>query len=334
MTTARTTARVPTPTPAPRSFSALVPLSLTVLLGYAAIRAWWLVAGPPPVQLSPIGEDLVAVPGWPAVVILLLGAAAAATLARLSRAGAALRRTIVALTAALGLLMIGSAAMLLLDVVALLFPGIGVELFPAGMASRAAMAGSGVLLLIGVRTQGRLVRDVCVRCGSAPRPARSPWWVYLAAYLTVLGCLVRLGAQLVVGFSDNPLAQGVMMHLFEVGFLLGGVLLPLALAHGWGRVWPFWVPFVARRRIPRWLVLGPGAGLGVGMVAYFAMMLAQMVMERLQGRNPFPPSGGLDLPEPFFWVSVPAYLLWGIGLVVAARSYSMITRPSCRRCGE
>ncbi|UYM04267.1 hypothetical protein [Solicola gregarius] len=88
------------------------------------------------------------------------------------------------------------------------------------------------------------------------------------------------------------------------------------------------------RRIPRWLVLGPGAAVSAAIVVYFGSMLVIMVAERLQGRNPFPPSGGLDLPEIFFWFAVPAYFVWGCGMAVAAGVYFLRTRPVCRRCGR
>ena len=48
------------------------------------------------------------------------------------------------------------------------------------------------------------------------------------------------------------------------------------------------------------------------------------------------PSGepGVRLPLAFFWVAMPAYLTWGVGLVVAAVAYSRMSRPKCRACGR
>lgn len=313
-------------------------LALAWILGHAILRLWWQVGGQPG-QLSAIGTDLVIFNGWPAVALLVLAGAAVVALMSVSRARQRQTRWVIIIAAiALGLAVIAPAAMLLLDVVGLLVPGVGIAFYPLGILSRAGMAGSGVLVLIMARNQARLLRGSCLRCGqhaaSPPRPSRTRPWALLAGYLAVLGCLVRLVAQSVVGFGANPLTNGGMQHVFEAGFLLAGVLLPLALVHRWGRVWPFWVPGLAGRRVPRWLVLGPGAGLGCAMVVYFGLTFAQMVSERLQGRNPFPPAGGIDLPEAFFWVSIPAYLLWGIGLVLAARSYAAVTRPDCRPCGR
>jgi hypothetical protein len=52
--------------------------------------------------------------------------------------------------------------------------------------------------------------------------------------------------------------------MFEAGFVLAGTLLPLALVHSWGRVLPRWVPLLAGRRVPRWLLLGPAFGIAAG----------------------------------------------------------------------
>jgi hypothetical protein len=53
-----------------------------------------------------------------------------------------------------------------------------------------------------------------------------------------------------------------------VGFVLGGTLLPLALVHSWGLIWPRWIPAPAGRRFPRWLVLGPAIGISGGLVVH------------------------------------------------------------------
>jgi len=143
------------------------------------------------------------------------------------------------------------------------------------------------------------------------------------------GCLVRLAAQVAVGFGSQLLEGGGTVLLFEVGFLLAGTVLPLALAYPWGRVFPHWVPWLAGRGVPRWLVLGPGLVLGVGMSAYFGVTMVKLTIETFTGTwNPGP---GSD-PLWFFWLAVPAYLLWGIGLGLAALAYGRATRAPCRVC--
>ena len=39
------------------------------------------------------------------------------------------------------------------------------------------------------------------------------------------------------------------------------------------------------------------------------------------------------LPLAFFWVAVPGYWVWGLGLGAAALAYYRLTRPACRVCG-
>jgi hypothetical protein len=146
------------------------------------------------------------------------------------------------------------------------------------------------------------------------------------------GCLVRITAQAVVGFDRSPFAAGASAVLFEVAFVLGGTVLPLALVHRWGRTWPRWVLGLSGRRVPRWLVLGPAVGVAGAIVVYFGLIQLQMVWLRLQGENPFPLGDGMDLPESFFWVAVPAYVVWGAAMGVAAIAYARRTRTPCAVC--
>jgi hypothetical protein len=128
-----------------------------------------------------------------------------------------------------------------------------------------------------------------------------------------------LAAQAVVGFDTTPYAASLSMLLFEGGFLLAGIALPLLLVYRLGKVFP------------RWMLLLPGAGLGAGITAYFGVGLLQMIAETLQGKVAF---DGIDLPQSFFWVAVPAYFVWGVGLAVATYAYYLRTRKPCGRCGR
>ncbi len=119
------------------------------------------------------------------------------------------------------------------------------------------------------------------------------------------------------------------MLLFEAGFLLAGTVLPLALVYRW--VFPRWVPLLAGRGVPRWLVLGPALGLGVGMTAYFGVSIVRFAVDTLAGTWE---QGSGSYPLWFFWVAMPAYLVWGLGLGAAALAYRQATRPPCRTCGR
>ncbi len=114
------------------------------------------------------------------------------------------------------------------------------------------------------------------------------------------------------------------MLLFEAGFLLAGTVLPLALVYRWGQVFPGWVPLMAGRGVPRWLALGPALGLGVGMTAYFGITMVKLAVETVTGSWE---RGAGSCPVWFFWVAVPGYLVWGLGLGAAALAYRRATRP-------
>jgi hypothetical protein len=130
---------------------------------------------------------------------------------------------------------------------------------------------------------------------------------------------VRLGAQAAVGLDSTPYGAGLAVILFELGFLLTGVVLPVLLVTRLGRVFP------------RWMLLLPGGGLGAGITAYFGVGLLQMLADAVRNESPF---GEIDLPEAFFWVAVPAYLVWGAGLLAATYGYHLRTRKPCRQCGR
>ncbi|GAA1142974.1 hypothetical protein GCM10009630_46790 [Kribbella jejuensis] len=194
---------------------------------------------------------------------------------------------------------LAAAGFILLDVVAGVLPGLGIPFDLLGMLSRLGAIAGAVLL-------GLLARQ--------HQPTATPWpsWIStVGACLAAVGCLTRLGAQAVVGFGKTPYAGNWSFLVFESGFLLAGTLLPFLLVHRIGRAFP------------RWLLLLPGYAIGVGITAYFGVGLIQMVVAALQGQ---PVYGDVGLPDSFFWVAVPAYVVWGAGLTVAARGYQFATR--------
>jgi hypothetical protein len=220
----------------------------------------------------------------------------------------------------------------LLDVVGLLLPGIGVSVSSAAFASRAGCLAGAVLLGTNVLTYQRHWHGACLACGGTPatvRPTQPPRWAWVAAWAAVAGCLVRLLAQLAVGFGSVLLEGGGVALLFELGFMLAGTVLPLALVYRWGRVFPAWLPVLEGRDVPRWLVLAPALSLGAGMTAYFGITIVKLAAETLTGTWDQVFDG---YPLWFFWLAVPAYLIWGLGLGIAALAYHRLTRPVCPVC--
>ena len=83
--------------------------------------------------------------------------------------------------------------------------------------------------------------------------------------------------------------------------------------------------------MPRWLVLGPAFAIGGSLTFYFGASIARFAAATMNGTWR---RSGSSLPLAFFWVAMPAYLTWGVGLLVAAAAYSRISRPKCRACGR
>jgi hypothetical protein len=252
---------------------------------YGALRVWYATGHAPNWKLP--GEDLL-IPNWVSVVACLLTAVAVIRI-----------RPRLLWVLAAGWL--AAAAFILLDVVAGILPGLGIPFDALGMLSRLGAILGAVLLGLLARTR---------QAPAAPWPA----WVAIAgACLATAGCLIRLGAQAVVGLEQTPYAGSLSLIIFEGGFLLAGTLLPFLLVHRIGRFFP------------RWLLLLPGYLIGAGMTAYFSVGLIQMIVAAIQGK---PVYGDVGLPDSFFWVSVPAYVVWAVGLTAATRGYQLATRKT------
>jgi hypothetical protein len=331
-------------------------LAVAWILAYGTLRLWWVTTGSRP-HVPPLGDDLVFLADGGSVALCLAAVALALSAGR--PAGIPwLRRGLLFAAWAVSVVLVAISCLFFLDVVAALFPGMGAGLHPVGVVGRAGGLASGVLLGASALVAQRELRGACPACGRrahagadhsgtdhpgadeqrslAPAPRR----VITAGYLAVFGCLTRLAAQAAVGFDpvgaalspgSRSSAEVLGPALFMVCIVAAGTILPLALVHRWGRILPRWVPVVAGRTVPRWLLLGPAFAVAAGLVAYFGTGMALIVIETLQGSSTLPES---TLPPLFFWVAVPAYLIWGLGLGAAALSYHQRTRPPCRRCGR
>lgn len=302
-------------------------------LAYGAVRVWWEVGGAP--SFGPLGTDLIAFTGWSAVS--LCAAAAGISLALIT---APWRWQLLFAAWGVSAALLVACALLLLDVVGGLLPGLGVPFHPVAFVSRAGCLAAGILVGAAAEAYRRRWRSDClfcgrtgVRAGPGQGSGQLPRWARWAAYVAVAGCLVRLGAQVAVGFDSSLLQGGGSLLLFEAGFILAGTVLPLALVHSWGRVVPRWVPVLAGRRVPRWLLLGPAFGIAGALTAYFGATLVMLAAGTLSGTWD-QSAGDLSLPLWFFWVAVPAYWVWGLGLGAAALAYYRVTRPRCRVCGR
>lgn len=291
---------------------------------YAVVHAGWAVRGAP--HFAAPGESFLP-EGWAAVAPAVLGTAAALVLvAPGGEGGPARTAAVVGWLAGTWLLVYAFMFPIsLLTVLGGLFGQVVTGADVAVMVARASGTAAGALAVLTAVAARRRVRGACSRCGRLPgrRAARAtdptPRWAYLAGLLTVAACLARLAAALPDGtlFRVEPGTSGTYLLLFVAAMVLAGTLLPLALVHRWGRIWPGWVVPLAGRPVG-WLVAGPALFLGVGLTGYFGV------------GGTYAWATGLIPGGWFLAVTLGAYTLWGAGLLVAAAGYLRLTRPPCR----
>ncbi|MER0443479.1 hypothetical protein ABR738_02660 [Streptomyces sp. Edi4] len=93
--------------------------------------------------------------------------------------------------------------------------------------------------------------------------------------------------------------------------LLGGVL-ALSLVRSWGLVFPRWVPLMAGRRVPPRMLAGTAFAVSVFLLLYTVWAAIQTVVQ------------WNDDSVFSSWITIygiPQFLVWAIGLLIAARSY-------------
>ncbi|WP_433309044.1 hypothetical protein ACQP0U_19520 [Micromonospora sp. CA-269861] len=288
-------------------------------VAYGGVRLAWTVGEAP--EFGRLGMDLLGFTGWRSVALC----AAAGVLAVALDRAATWRPALAGLAWTVAGALVAASAILLPELVGFLLLTVGPYFDPLAFASRLACVTGAVLLALTTARYQRRTRGDCPDCCRTVRPgarrSTPARWARWAAYAAVAGLVTRFAAQFVVGF--DILNQDPSLIGLEIGLVLAGVLLPLALVHHWGEVWPGWVPLLAGRTIPRPLLLVPGFGLGAGIVAYFGMGIVQVT------------SGSYsEFSDAFLWVAMSAYLVMGLGLVVTSTDYHLRTRTPCGACGR
>ena len=296
-------------------------------LAYAVVHGWWAVGGAP--RFAAPGESLLPggwVPVAPALLAAVTGLLIGSGAGRDRRSRG--RWTLAGLGWLSGVGMLVYSFMFPISVLAVLF-GEGVSWVDWGtLLVRGSGVAVGVSIAAAAVAEQRRARGACPRCGRVHgrSPERrvdpSPWWAYAAGYLAVTGCLARVAAGVLADLLDGaPSSEspGGLFPVFLVLMVLAGTLLPLALVHRWGRIWPRWVLGLAGREVPRWLVLGPALFMGAGLTGYFGIgaTIAWATSNNIEG--------------PLWWLVmvIPGYAVWGLGLLVAAISYFSLTKPEC-----
>ncbi|MFD7258848.1 hypothetical protein [Streptomyces sp. NPDC059874] len=109
-------------------------------------------------------------------------------------------------------------------------------------------------------------------------------------------------------------------------FLLWGLVCP------WGQASPRWTLFLRGRQVPRRLPLAPAllgaatlAPYGVVGIGYLAQATSGVTTMR---RGDFHSPGDALLVG---WTGMAAFAVYGVALVITARSYWLRTRPACQK---
>ncbi|WP_203928281.1 hypothetical protein [Virgisporangium ochraceum] len=298
---------------------------------YVAVHLWWVIGGAPRFFM---GRESYFPGGWVPValgVLALVAYLAAAATAR-GEADRATHYALAGLNAVAGGALCVYSFLFPVLLVALLFEGPGPGIVASLLATGGGAVGGVLCLRVAVDEWRRAVRS-CGSCGRVhgrspeSRAERAPGWAYAGAYVALAGFAARIGvwlADTIAGRWPSGVSRANVswsaMTVFMVLMTLAGTLLPLALAHRWGRLWPAWVVPLRGRAVPRWLVLGPGLFVGAGLTAYFGIAgnIAWI-------RGEF---GGPALP---LSLEMGGYTLWGTGLLVASAAYAALTRPPCRK---
>ncbi|MEV0369873.1 hypothetical protein AB0I10_08635 [Streptomyces sp. NPDC050636] len=249
-------------------------------------------------------------------------------------------------------LSVASAFGLLMDVLGLLL-GQGVDSPPAAVQHALGLLGA-VLLAATARSHRSAA---CGRCGGAhekvirPAPSAAPRRVHLFAYAGTLaflpyaamkvtwatgGAFAGVSSAEMHADSERNGASGLWLTLDSWGLdptaLLAalGVFLLFGLIRPWGQVFPRWTLILRDRRVPRWLPLTPAligtatlVPYGVLGSGYLALATAGALPVR---RGDFHSDADVLLVG---WIGATAFALYGVALLVAARSYWLRTRPVC-----
>ncbi|NUW40847.1 hypothetical protein [Nonomuraea rhodomycinica] len=157
-----------------------------------------------------------------------------------------------------------------------------------------------------------------------------PRWAVRAAYASALSATIGFVPLHAVWAAGVPLwadagkfrhwyAEGGGPYLFVLcaAAVLAGVL-ALSLVRPWGRVFPRWVPLVSGRRVPRRTLSGTAFAVSVFLLGYTAWAAWQTAGDFSE----------VGIFSPWIVVyGIPQFLVWGIGLLLAAWSYHARSGP-------
>ncbi|TDO68644.1 hypothetical protein EV651_102567 [Kribbella sp. VKM Ac-2571] len=183
-----------------------------------------------------------------------------------------------------------------------------------------ALRGIGTASALGMATAvvpvTRGLRHVCVDCGrnhAVPDDAEAWRWGRVGAYFALTCFAIRMVPAVHDWIVDGGRGDPAGFPVFVALMVAAGTILPLALTHRWGEYWPRWLGPIARRPVPRWMLLVPGWMMSIGLGLYFGIGgLTALLLGKTGGA-----------------LEILAYTGWGVGLAAACAAYAHRTRPAC-----
>lgn len=278
-------------------------------------------------QVLPRGFVLFELPGWATPLAAAASVFGAALLMSPLRA----RRVLVAINGAAVLLLLLAAGGILFDLLRVF--GLMDLLTDWPMfATRAFALTSAILLFRATALRVRELAGTCARCGG-PAAAPPHWLGYLGVLFALPYPVIKtnwaLGGTIGLDYPD-PARDGFTSGWLAVPAALIGIVLSLALVHRWGRIWPRWVPGLAGRPTPRWLLLFGG---WFGTALLFTMGpagSATALADLISGTSPNAIAGMHYWPGALFYAS---WMCWALVLGPSVYLYQRATRRKpCGTC--
>lgn len=208
-------------------------------------------------------------------------------------------------------------------------PGVGVlDAFPWPVVNQFVLTGGGLLwgataVVYERRGKNAHAGRGWTAPGSAARWGR--WAVGVAVVVPVVYAVTRwawaLGIPL--GISEAFLREGQEVGLWWAGAALatlavGGAVLTLGLVRRWGEVFPRWIPFLSRKRVPIWLAVVPASVVSVLVTAAGLMFVRLTLTGRLAGilgEDVLTADNRAALAPELLWP------VWGVALGAATLAY-------------
>ena len=214
----------------------------------------------------------------------------------------------------------------------------------AGTFDRALPFGGGILVAAATLAYQRRTQGACERCGRTDAPAtgtRPRWatWAGVTAAIAPTWYLVmhlawalniRLGTStdIVADQRAHPATLAIQTAV-SVCLQLAASVLALALIASWGERFPRWLPLLAGRKAPRWLLLAPAFLVTVALVTYGGNAVLAMIRSLFGAALPSAEAGVAS------WITTVTYssfAIWGAALGAAALYHYQRTRGRCTTC--